>query len=346
MRTHGGHSRRDFLGSLCAGSLAALACNGVPAMGAGPGKSRVALTFGQDRADNVFRALTLMKSQVRAAIGSRQVVIKPNNVSSTIQLAATHAQCIEGILEFLKSIGKREAVVAESAAGAPAVDGFDNFKYTALAKRYRVRFVDLDKEPFELLHAVNEKDMHPYPVRMSRVLLDPNAFVISAAMPKTHDRIIATLSLKNIIVGAALKDPGFTWSRNRPAGVRSDKGVCHGGGVRGINYNLFAFAPRLHPHLSVIDGYEGMEGNGPTDGSAVPHRVAVSGLDWLAADRVAVELMGIDFSKVGYLNYCASAGLGEANLDRIEVLGESLKAHIRKYRLHDRYEQQLQWLQT
>ena len=57
---------------------------------------------------------------------------------------------------------------------------------------------------------------------------------------------------------------------------------------------------QLHPHLAVIDGFEGMEGNGPNDGTPVDHRVCIAGLDWLAADRVGIELMGIDFANVGY----------------------------------------------
>jgi len=36
------------------------------------------------------------------------------------------------------------------------------------------------------------------------------------------------------------------------------------------------------------------------------------------ADRVALELMGIDFAKVGYLNYCAQAGLGKV-ADELEM---------------------------
>jgi uncharacterized protein (DUF362 family) len=94
----------------------------------------------------------------------------------------------------------------------------------------------------------------------------------------------------------------------------------------------------------VIDGYRGMEGNGPSRGTAVDHRVCVVSRDWLAADRVAVELMGIDFAKIGYLNYCAQARLGEADLARIEILGEPLARHTRSYRLHDKIERQLIWM--
>ena len=93
----------------------------------------------------------------------------------------------------------------------------------------------------------------------------------------------------------------------------------------------------------MIDGFEGMEGNGPTRGTPVDHRVCVVGRDWLAADRVAVELMGIDFAKIGYLNFCADAGLGQADLKKIEVLGEPIVRHVKQYRLADSIEKQLIW---
>ena len=65
--------------------------------------------------------------------------------------------------------------------------------------------------------------------------------------------------------------------------------------------------------------------------------------DWLAADRVAIELMGIDFRQVGYLNYCADAGLGTAELNKIEILGETLANHIKSYRLPDNINDQMIW---
>ncbi len=123
----------------------------------------------------------------------------------------------------------------------------------------------------------------------------------------------------------------------RPHPVRFSK-VVHGSGFRGINYNLYALAPRLHPHLAVIDGFQGMEGNGPNKGTPVDHKVCVVSTDWLAADRVAVELMGIDFAKIGYLNYCAQTGLGTADLNKIEIIGERIIDHIKPYKLSDNIE--------
>lgn len=76
----------------------------------------------------------------------------------------------------------------------------------------------------------------------------------------------------------------------------------------------------------------------------VTSAVCVVSPDWLAADRVAVELMGIDYAKVGYLNYCAQAGLGEGDLQKIEVVGASIAQHIKPYKLSDNIEKQLIWM--
>ena len=341
-------NRRSFLKTSLFGGLAALTAARLPSLAAeetlSKPTSRVALTAGNDRAENTFRGLKSFSREIAQAIGDRPVVIKPNNVATDIQLCATHADCLEAILEFLKSIGKAgQAVIAESAANGPTMEGFANYGYPRVAAKHGVKLVDLDQQPYDLVHVFDEKDFRPHAVRMSRLLLDPKTFIISAAKMKTHDRVVATLSLKNVIFGAPIKDLGFSFRQDRKPGAQTDKPIAHGSGIRGINYNLFALAQRLHPHLAVIDGYDGMEGNGPTHGKPVDHRVCVVATDWLAADRVAVELMGIDFAKVGYLNYCAGAGLGQGDLKRIEIVGEPLARHVRNYKLSDNIEQQLIW---
>jgi uncharacterized protein (DUF362 family) len=337
--------RREFLKTAVAGGLSAAGALYLPAWtsaaepspASSPKKtpSRVALATGNDRADNVFQALKPFAEEVARAIGDRRVVIKPNNVVLDNPLAVTNAGCMEGVLEFLKSIDKAsQTVIAESPANGSAFDAFDSYGYPPLAKKYGVKMLELDQQPHQVVQVFDETDFRPHPVRMARLLLDRNSYVISAAVMKTHELVISTLSLKNIVVGAAIKDQGWD----------SDKRTIHGNGIRGINYNLFALAERLHPDLAVIDGYEGMEGDGPTNGSPVQHRVCVASTDWLAADRVAIELMGINFAKIGYLNYCADAGLGEANLKKIEIIGPPIKEHIKTYQLPSNISELLIWM--
>jgi uncharacterized protein (DUF362 family) len=307
----------------------------------------VAITSGDNRADLALRALQPYSKQIKQAIGSRRVVLKPNNVSTEIPLCATHVDTLEGVLEFLRSINKVDnVIIAESAASGPTFDGFNNYGYFRLVDKYPVKLVDLDQEGFEILYVFDEKDFRPHPVRFSRIMLSPDSYIISVARMKTHDLTVVTLSLKNIVFGAPVKDVGFAFGGNRKEGTKSDKSIVHGGGFRGINFNLYDLAPRLHPHLAVIDGFEGMEGNGPSKGTPVDHRVCVVSTDWLAADRVAVELMGIDFAMIGYLNYCAQTGLGTADLSKIEIVSESISKHIKHYKLHDNIEKQLIWMKS
>jgi uncharacterized protein (DUF362 family) len=358
MKTSYSFSRREFLKGSLIGGAAALAAWRLPSaqaaeaapsaepVTAATSKSatRVALTAGNDRANLAFNALNPFKQEIAAAIGNKRVVVKPNNVIINRPLCASHADNLEGILEFLKSIGKTNVVIAESPAKGSALEGFSNYGYNKFVGQYGVKLLDIDKEGFEVMHCIDQTDFRPRAIRMSKLLAGPDNFVISAAKLKTHDLVGVTLSLKNVVVGAPIKDAGAALGRGEPGGSRSDKAITHGGGPHGINYNLFTLASRLHPHLAVIDGYEGMEGTGPVNGTPVDHKVCVASLDWLAADRVAAELMDVDVGKIGYLTFCIQAGdLGEGDLSKIEIVGPALKDHIRTYQLPKTWEKITSW---
>jgi uncharacterized protein (DUF362 family) len=122
----------------------------------------------------------------------------------------------------------------------------------------------------------------------------------------------------------------------------NDKRQFHQG-TKLINYNLFLLARSIRPHLTVIDGFEAMQGNGPGGGFPMDSRVAIAGTDVIAADRVGVECMGIDFADVGYLSYCARAGIGQGDLEKISIVGSGLKDCVRKFKLADSIEGQLKW---
>jgi len=344
-------NRRDFLrtslfGGVAAATLPSYAMNVLAEQTkvSVDTTSRVSLVTGADRADMAFRALQPFSKEIAQAIGNKRILIKPNLVSTVIQLSATHKETIEGILEFLKSIKKLDdVIICESAADGPAMGAYDNYGFIPVASKYNVKLFDLDEGPTQMLYMVNELSFHPMPCRMSSMLMDRNNFVISVARMKAHDRILCTLSLKNVVVGAPIKDPGFGSGRNRVAGTVNHKPAVHGNGFRAINFNLFNTAYHIRPDLAFIDGYDGMEGNGPTGGTPVEHRVCVAGLDWLAVDRVGVELMGMDPANLGYLNFCADAGMGEYDLSKIEVVGEKVTDHIRKYAMNRNFDLQMTW---
>src|SRR5579875_1493430 len=107
------------------------------------GLSRVALAHGEDRRRNVHDALLAIDDQVRAGLRHKKyVVIKPNNVSTTNQLAATHADALHGILDYLEPRFRGPVIIAESSAG-DTLQGFENFGYNRIAAEQHTQKVSL-----------------------------------------------------------------------------------------------------------------------------------------------------------------------------------------------------------
>jgi len=292
---------------------------------------KVALIKGDERYSNVYKALDMIKQDIKQGIGNKQVVIKPNFVVTNNQFAATHVDCTTAILDVLKQIYDKQVIIAESPADGPAARGFDNYGYQKLLKKYEVKFMELDADKPSTFFIL-DKNLQPLPVQVSSMIMDPNVYLISSAVMKTHDTVVATLSLKNILMGAPLKINGKHYKQEVHQGIKQ------------INYTFFQMTPLMKPDLAIIDGFQGMEGNGPVSGTPVDAKVAIASTDFLAADRTAVEVMGIDFAKIGYLNYCANANLGVADLSRIEVLGEKIDNCRRTFKLHENIEQQYEWM--
>ena len=304
-------------------------------------RSTVAIAQGDDRRKNVYNALMAVDKDLQPKLKLRKyVVIKPNFVNTQNQLAASHADAMRGILDYLAERFKGPVVIAESSAGNTQ-QGFDNFKFTALPAEYKkqqLQLIDLNAEAkFERI-TVLDADLHIVPLRLAARLVDPDAFVISSAMLKTHNTAVASLSIKNMVLGAPLhQPPGETtpWNEKRKFHV----------GLRQTHYNMLLTAQRLAPSwgASVIDGYEGMEGNGPSSGTPVPSRVAIASADFVAADRTGAECMGIDPEWLGYVKYCGEMGLGQFDPAKIDVIGAKVADVKKAYRMHPDIDRELKW---
>ena len=305
------------------------------------GRSKVAIAHGEDRRKNIAQALTSIDGQILPELKrKRYVVIKPNGVNVNNQLASTHVDAIQGILDYLEPRFHGPVVVAESSA-EDTLDLYENFHYNRMAKEraaQKVSLVDLNRDGTYDTVPLVDYDLHVTHARLAARLLDPDAFVICCAVMKTHNTVVATLSIKNMVLGAPLKSaPGtLKWNDKRKYHV----------GVRQTHYNMLLTAQKLKPHwgATVIDGFDGMQGEGPNDGSAVPSRIAIASADYVAADRVAIEAMGINPDWVGYLRYCGEVGLGQYDLSKIDVVGSPIASVAKKYQLHKDIERELRWM--
>lgn len=288
----------------------------------------VSLVKGAKRRSTVKKSLDLISDDIKRGLKPGKIIIKPNFVSTSVQLAASHADQIRGILDYFTEFYKEKIIIAEAASpfAGSTREGYEKFGYHQLAEEYNVELLDLNEGPFEKIPVLDKrgKTIH---VRVSGLLLDKNNYLISAAKLKTHDTVVVTLSIKNVVMGCINAD---------------DKVMMHQG-YRYTNLNLAEMAGLVWPDLAVIDGLVGMEGNGPEYGTPIDAGIALSGADALAADRVACEIMGVDFNKVGYLCYCREKGMGEADMAKIDVRGKNLHECIRPFRLHSAVEEQFKW---
>ncbi len=336
--------RRDVLRGLGAGAMAAafgsIELTGGRAAKAAAGKgrlfapyagpSRVSIAKGNDRREIVFQALKNIENEVLASIGDRKkILVKPNFVSTTRELAASHPDEIRGILDFLKPHVKGEITVGESAPSRNGTfEGFQSFGYLPLEKEYGIKLVDLNKQPW-VYRYVFGNGHRPIPIRIISTFLDPDTYVVSAAKMKTHDRLVTTLSLKNVLLGAPLND-----------GAKNDKGLTHTEynftPQAVLNFNMFHLAQEIWPDLGVIDGFVAMEGNGPVGGTPVDARIALASLDPLAMDTLATKLMGFDPAKIIYLGAMAEAGMGQGDLAKVQVLGTLLDQCRYKFKPHEK----------
>lgn len=343
-----GTGRRGFMKQLSAGAAGlTLGSMNHPKeakalFGLGNDKSEVSFVTGTDQREASYNALKPLKGDLEKAIGDKQVVIKINSgqVAKDLWLNATDPNTVRGILDFLKEFYDRDVIIAEStAASTTTFEGFENYGFMPLEKEYNAKFLNLNDVSTTTKWILNENH-HPLAVNIIDTFLDPDVYMISATRIKSHNCVISTLSLKNIVMAAPINH----YKQKKRQG-RNEKPKMHQGGNRGLSYNMFLVAELgVQPDLAILDGVVGMEGNGPVRGTPVEQGVMLASADWVAADRIGVELMGVDYEEVKYLQWCAAAGMGNDDLEKIDINGPDYRDHIIKYKMHENIDQQRAWL--
>lgn len=277
--------------------------------------ARVTLVKGNDRREIVYQSLKMLEDDIIPSIGNRKILIKPNMVTSWNPLCATHPDAVRAILDVLTPHYKKQIIVGEATAFGNTFDGFKNYGYLPLEKEYNVKLIDLNAQPFRYRYVFGRGN-RPLRIRIISTFLDPDIYIISAARMKTHDRVVTTLSIKNVILGSPVSDHNG-----------NDKFLMHTTG-RAVNtvlhYNMFHLAQQIYPDLAVIDGFEAMQGEGPISGTSFDARIALASRDPLAADTLATKIMGFDPTRIMYLTVMNEAGMGQGDLDKINVLGTPL----------------------
>ena len=295
------------------------------------------------RRSNVFQALDNIRDDLTPKV-REQVLLKPNFLSSTNQLASSHVDAMRGALDFLLSTPQppKEVIIAEGANEKFSGEAFQIFGYEALQAEYDVpiRLVDLHQETEWVETKVFLAGRDEETVRMPKTVLDCPC-TISVAIAKTHDAGVVTLAMKNMIMGTLHKE-----DRIKMHGYHSHADRVLPREAQTLNINLLRLSRYLKPDIAIVDGTVGLQGNGPGGTDSVPLGIAVVSGDVFAADAVTSKTMGFEPLEIGLFYYADQIGYGTADLSEIDIVGPAVETVATSFKPHETTEQQFQWQET
>ncbi len=271
--------------------------------------SKVAVVKGERSREPVFKALDLIDYK-SALVGHSQVLIKVNFiVDKTWDTGATTDPIVvDAILEKLKGLPLTAKVVESDATMTNADKAAKATGMKDVCDRHDVEFLNL--------RYVEDKVNIPIPngdtlksITVPRIVTE--SAIISAAKLKTHNATGVTLGMKNMF------------------GLLPDKfkAKYH---AKGISKVVTDINTVISPVLTVIDGFVGMEGNGPMYGEPIQMNTIIAGKDVVATDAVACAVMGIDPHSIAHIRRALDKGLG--SIDNVQVLGEKLENVTRTFK--------------
>lgn len=246
-----------------------------------------------------------------------KILVKPNLVSvyhnsgmeDSDYPESTDPRVFDAVIAYLKHFQKPIMITESSGKPMPTRNSFKNAGYDRIAKHHGVGLVALETKPivrYMLPKAEVMKEV--YIPELYQDIVDGRACYVSVPKLKTNIYTGVTLGFKNAMgtIPYALRERNHNYY---------------------INKKLADLLYLFRPDLILIDGIIGGEGNTPAPVDPVDTHVLVSGVNSVATDRVATEIMGIDPDTIPLITEAEKRGFGA---DEIEVIGERPVFHFRR----------------
>ncbi len=240
------------------------------------------------------------------------VVIKPNakNQAPPGYGIVTDVAVIEPLVEMSIEKGAKRVTIADGAAypsgSYHTFSAFETMGVTKLAKKWDLDLVDLNS--YDSVDLDVPEGLVLDNVRVGKAVTQANV-LINVPVLKTHRGTLLSNCVKNIGVGVA---------------CREEKKRLH---RLGIDEGLLDVFSVVKPHFNVVDALVCIEGDGPNfpPGKPRPLGLVLAGEDAVAVDAVCARLIGLDPMEVKHLSLAHERGIGNANLDQIDIVGERLE---------------------
>lgn len=218
----------------------------------------------------------------------KAILVKPNLINSSPPPVTTPVECCEAIVSYVRRCSKADVVIAEG-SGEPGCDTpeiFEKHGYASLSARLGVPLIDLNTAPTKRL-ADNScavfTEFHVPEIAMTH-------FVVSVPVLKAHSLAEITGSMKNML--------GFAPPKHYQRGGHWRKSALH----RRMHESIVELNKYRSPDLTILDARVGLA-EYHLGGRACDPPVGriVAGWDAREVDRLAADLLGLDWHRIPHL---------------------------------------------
>jgi len=290
---------------------ASLSCSHRPEPGREPHVTIMKATgYDQDLFAKVRRILAEHRVQAKG----KRVVLKPNLVEFDAAAPInTHPLLVHAAVEAFRALEASEVRIAEGPGHRRGtLDLADAAGYFSTIPKFEDLFIDLNLDEVSKVR-LQGRASHLRSLYLPNTVLGCD-LVVSMPKLKTHHWVGVTLSMKNFF--GTVPGAVYGWPKN----------ILHWAGINECILELHALFPRT---FAIVDGIEGMEGNGPIQGTKKFAGVIVAGSDLPAVDATCCRIMGLDPEKITYLREAADRG--QTQEAYVRQIGEPIRAAATRF---------------
>jgi uncharacterized protein (DUF362 family) len=248
--------------------------------------------------DRVFEIFPL-------SLAGKKVFIKPNvlRASEAHEGIVTHPALLQAVVEKVKTMNPAQLLVGDNPGLFNYGANEESFWKTGLMAAAQGCYSNIGNDAVRV--AFHPEFMSS--VSISRAIHEAD-IVISLPKFKTHGLTVLTGGIKNsygVLPGA-------------------QKALLHrlaGSPERFHELVVAVFKLRV-PDLFILDAVVGMEGNGPASQDLRDIGLVLAADNAVALDAVMAVMMGLDPARLRFLQKAREEGLGDFDLEKIEILGQ------------------------
>ena len=223
----------------------------------------------------------------------------------------THPEVVRAAAQTFLRLGANEVLIAEGQGHIRDSDfALEQSGFATMLAEEKLSFVDLNLDDVEAVpNSLGRTGLDR--LWLPRTLVQRADLIVSMPKLKTHHLAGITVSMKNLF--GVMPSACYGWPKNLLHQV-------------GIPQSIVDITATVKPHLAIVDGIVGMEGDGPIMGTPRPTGILIMGRNLPAVDATAARIMGIEPALIPYLAW-SSGTLGPIKESHISQRGELIANH-------------------